>query len=198
MPNDAAGAPSTPPKTAKDGSTPPGAAEQQRSVTLPQLLAFVAFTIFVLCAVFTEKISGGATQVQRQAGISGSELDQLKLLTLYLIGFLLPSDALIRIGRNLLFSSVDDAVETKAAAEQAPSATLAQWLAFGTFVIAVIAAYISNALEITTREFEQILDTAQVLIAALLPSDAGLRFGRAVYHRASPPAGGVRTVAGKI
>jgi hypothetical protein len=36
---------------------------------------------------------------------------------------------------------------------------------------------------VSTTEFTQISEVARVLVVALVPSDAGIRFGRALYYR---------------
>jgi hypothetical protein len=106
-------------------------------------------------------------------------------LTMFLIGALLPSDALIRFGRNLLFQTVDDPDK---AAKHAPATTLAQLLGFATYVVVLALTLFA---QVSAEEFTQINEVARVLIVALLPSDAGIRFGRALYYRAgsTPPPG---------
>ena len=134
------------------------------SLTRPQIYAFVAFAIYAVLAL----ISSAVTE---------QELEQAGKLTMFLIGALLPSDALIRFGRNLLFQKVDDPDK---AAKYAPATTTAQTFAFATWGIVVLMALLPGVSE---REFTQIADVARVLIIALLPSDAGIRFGRALYFR---------------
>jgi hypothetical protein len=107
-------------------------------------------------------------------------------LTMFLIAALLPSDALIRFGRNLLFQTVD---EPDKAARYAPATTLAQILGFGTYLVVLMLTFFS---QVSADEFTQISEVARVLIVALLPSDAGIRFGRALYYRsASTPQPGL-------
>jgi hypothetical protein len=152
--------------------TPAGAPKKANTplLTIPQYLAFLAFVIFVVFALLSSQT----------AAVNPDELAELRKLTLFLIGALLPSDALIRFGRNLLFQTVDDA-DTKAA--QAPATTPAQLLAFGVFLIVALCTLVSNKF-VTAAEFGQVIDIARVLVIALLPSDAGIRFGRALYYRA--------------
>ncbi len=152
---------------------PADAATKQRpNVTVPQLLAFGAFLLFAVVALF--------------ASLSATEVEQMGKLTMFLVGALLPSDALIRFGRNLLFQKVDD---PDAAAKHAPATTLAQWLAFGTYAVALLLTLFDG---ISALEFTQINEVARVLIIALLPSDAGIRFGRALYYRSdSTPQPGI-------
>lgn len=148
------------------------------SLTVPQLLAVGAFLLFVALA-------GLATDTKEQdasLNLTGLEYDQLRTLTLILIGALLPSDAIIRYGRSILFSEVED---PDTAAEYAPATTTAQLLAVGVYLAVVIAMLAGNNI-ITGAEGKQILDVAQVLIIALLPSDAGIRFGRALILKKSP------------
>jgi hypothetical protein len=150
--------------TAPDGPPAQAAATKQRpNVTVPQMLAFGAFLLYALVALF--------------ATISDTEVEQMGKLTMFLIGALLPSDALIRFGRNLLFQKVD---EPDKAATYAPATTFAQWLAFGTYAVALL---LTLAPGVSAIEFTQINEVARVLIVALLPSDAGIRFGRALYYR---------------
>ena len=156
------------------GTTPPAQPErapkassgsgQRPNVTVPQLLAFGAFVLYAGVALF--------------ASISDTEVEEMGKLTMFLIAALLPSDALIRYGRNLLFQTVDD---PDTAAKYAPATTLAQWLAFGTYAIVLMLTLFS---QVSALEFTQINEVARVLIIALLPSDAGIRFGRAMYFRA--------------
>lgn len=146
------------------------------SLTVPQLLAFGAFGLYALLALFA---SDNAT-------VSSRELEEMGTLTMFLIGALLPSDALIRFGRNLLFQTVDD---PDAAAKYAPATTLAQILAFATYAVVLVLTLFS---QVSATEFTQINEVARVLILALLPSDAGIRFGRALYYRSgSTPQPGI-------
>jgi hypothetical protein len=149
---------------------------QRPNLTVPQLLAFGAFVLFALLALLA---SDGST-------VSPRELDEMGKLTMFLIGALLPSDALIRFGRNLLFQKVEDPDK---AAKHAPATTLAQILGFATYLVVLILTLFS---QVSDQEFTQINEVARVLIIALLPSDAGIRFGRALYYRAdSTPRPGI-------
>jgi hypothetical protein len=114
------------------------------------------------------------------AVVRPDELVEVRKFALFLIGALLPSEALIRFGRNLLFQTVEDA-DDKAA--QAPATTLAQLLAFAAFAIVAALTLVSNEI-VTATEFSQVNEVARVLVIALLPSDAAIRFGRALYYRA--------------
>ena len=161
-----------------DSATPAKTAKP--SLTRPQLLAFGAFILFVALAwLATDTDAKDASW-----NLNGVEYDQLRTLTLFLIGALLPSDAIIRYGRSILFSDVEDADK---AAEYAPATTTAQLLAVGVYLAAVIAMLAANNI-VTSGEGKQILDVAQVLIVALLPSDAGIRFGRALLLKNKAPA----------
>lgn len=153
-----------------------GGAGPRPNLTLPQLLAFGAFVLFALLALLASD----------SAAVSSLERQQMGTLTMFLIGALLPSDALIRFGRNLLFQKVDD---PDAAARYAPATTLAQLLGFATYVVVLALTLFS---QVSAEEFTQINEVARVLIVALLPSDAGIRFGRALYYRAgSTPQPGI-------
>ena len=155
--------------------TPSGSAARP-DLTVPQLLAFAAFVLFALLALLA---SDSAT-------VSTKELEEMGTLTMFLIGALLPSDALIRFGRNLLFQTIDNPDN---AAKYAPATTLAQMLAFGTYIVVLALTLLS---QVSQQEFTQINEVARVLIVALLPSDAGIRFGRALYYRAgSTPQPGI-------
>jgi hypothetical protein len=147
-------------------------------LTQPQLLAFGAFAVFVLIAVVAQ---GGRDSV---VDITPKELEEVRKLTLFLIGALLPSDALIRFGRNLLFQTVSD---PDPKAQNAPATTYAQWIAFGTYLVVIAMTLLSDQW-VSSDEFDQINEVARVLIVALLPSDAGIRFGRALYYRAPTTA----------
>jgi hypothetical protein len=142
-------------------------------LTQPQLLAFATFLVFIVFAIIA---SGKA-----DATVQPSELNEIRLFALFLIAALLPSDVLIRFGRNLLFQSLPQRAEG-ASPSDAPATTLAQWLAFAAFLIVAVLTLISNKI-VSTGEFGQINDVARVLVLALLPSDAGVRFARALYYR---------------
>jgi hypothetical protein len=148
---------------------PAAAAGSRPSLTVPQILAFVAFVTFVVLALFADE--------KPDATVSTAELQEVGTFTMFLIGAMLPSDALIRFGRNLLFQKVDDA---DTSAQYAPATTLAQILAFGAFVVIVLATIFK---QVSGEEFSRVIDVGRVLVIALLPSDAGIRFGRALYYR---------------
>jgi hypothetical protein len=74
---------------------------------------------------------------------------------------------------------VDDADK---AAKDAPASTLAQNLAFGVFLLIAITTLFSDKW-IDETEAPKIIDVARTLVVALLPSEAGIRFGRAIYLR---------------
>ncbi|MDX6682233.1 MAG: hypothetical protein QOG94_2272 [Solirubrobacteraceae bacterium] len=169
----------TPAATARPASAsgPPPGAKTHPTLTWPQILSFAAFVIFVALALVAEPDAG--------ATVSNAELREVATFTMFLIGAMLPSDALIRFGRNLLFQNVDKP-DTKA--KDAPATTLAQWLAFGAFVVVVLATLLAK---ISGDEFREVIEVARVLVVALLPSDAGIRFGRALYYRSpNTPAPG--------
>jgi hypothetical protein len=156
--------------------TAPQAAGSRPTLTVPQLLAFGAFVLYALLALLASD----------SASVSSAELDEMGTLTMFLIGALLPSDALIRLGRNLLFQTVDDPDQ---AAKYAPATTLAQILGFATYVVVLVLTLFA---QVSADEFRQINEVARVLIIALLPSDAGIRFGRALYFRSgSVPQPGI-------
>lgn len=142
----------------------------QPKLTRPMLYAFTAFVIFFLWSLFPN--SG-----HRALAVTPAEYEELKKFTLFFIGAILPSDALIRFGRNILFSSVEDA---DTAAKNAPATTLAQDLAFVAFLIVAALVLVSDKW-IDYTEAPKIIDVARTLVIALLPSDAGVRFGRAIY-----------------
>jgi hypothetical protein len=159
--------------------TPQTAGKRPR-LTVPQLCAFGAFGLYALLALLASD----------SAQVTSKELEEMGTLTMFLIGALLPSDALIRFGRNLLFQTVE--APDKAAA-YAPATTLAQMLGFATYLVVLALAFFS---QVSTQEFSQINEVARVLIVALLPSDAGIRFGRALYYRSSStPQPGIAQLA---
>jgi hypothetical protein len=155
----------------QDTQTP--SAKAKPSLTVPQILAVLAFLVFVILAW----LATDTKDPKADWNLTGLEYDQLRTVTLVLIAALLPSDALIRYGRSILFTQVDD---PDTAAEHAPSTTLAQILAFVVYGAVVVAMLAGNNI-VTQAEGEQILDVAQTLIIALLPSDAAIRFGRAMH-----------------
>lgn len=75
---------------------------------------------------------------------------------------------MIRGGRNILFTKVD---EPDDAATYAPATTLAQTLAMVVWR-AVVVASLARDDTVTGAEGTQIVDVAQTPIIALLPSDA--------------------------
>jgi hypothetical protein len=132
--------------------------------------AFAAFVIFFLLSLFPN--SG-----HRALAVTSAEYEELKKFTLFFIAAILPSDALVRFGRNILFSSVEDADK---AAKDAPASTVGQNLAFGVFLIVAVVILFSDKW-IDYTEAPKIIDVARTLVIALLPSEAGVRFGRAIY-----------------
>jgi hypothetical protein len=160
----------------EDETTP--SAKAKPSLTVPQLLAVGAFVVFVALAWFATDTA----KPDASWNLNGLEYDQLRTLTLVLIAALLPSDAIIRYGRSILFSEVDD---PDTAAKYAPATTRAQILAVVVYAVVVIAMLTKNNI-VTDAEGKQILDVAQVLIIALLPSDAAIRFGRAMSLKKTP------------
>jgi hypothetical protein len=132
--------------------------------------AFVAFLVFVAFAFLPNHGS-------RLIAVTPAEYGQLQKFLLFFIGALLPSDALIRFGRNILFSKVDD---PDAAAKDAPASTTAQNLAFGVFLTVALVILVSDSW-VDQSEAPRIIDAARTLVVALLPSDAAVRFGRALY-----------------
>ena len=99
------------------------------NLTVPQLLAFAAFGLYAALALFAND----------SAQVTTGELEEMGTFTMFLIGAMLPSDALIRFGRNLLFQKVDDPDKL---AKDAPATTLAQLLAFGAFVVVAALTFI--------------------------------------------------------
>jgi hypothetical protein len=167
-----------------DPKAPAPGAKTHPTLTWPQILSFAAFGIFILLAVIASP--------DPDATVTQGELKEVGTFTMFLIGAMLPSDALIRFGRNLLFQTVDKPDEK---AQYAPATTLAQCLAFGAFGLVVLATLIA---QIGDEEFKQVIEVGRVLVIALLPSDAGIRFGRALYYRspktATPGAAQMRRV----
>ncbi len=141
------------------------------SLTVAQILAFTAFGgVCILAGIAESTVTNG-------------EFDEVKRLAIFLIGALLPSDAVIRFGRNLFLRSNQDNTGTANAdpAEFRPT-TLAQLLAFSVFVVVLILTLVSNSI-VDEQEFKDLNEVAAFLIAALLPSEAAIRFGRALYLR---------------
>jgi hypothetical protein len=155
----------------RDDTTPPSS-NAKPSLTVPQICAVVAFAVFVALAW----LATDTKDPKADWNLNGLEYDQLRTLTLVLIAALLPSDALIRWGRNILFTKVDDPDD---AATYAPATTLAQILAMVIYGAVVVAMLVGNDI-VTQAEGKQIVDVAQTLIIALLPSDAVIRFARAI------------------
>jgi hypothetical protein len=166
--------PTATPSTSTPAPSGPTPTTQLKPLTLPQVLAFVAFLIFVALAF--------AADPKPTATVSTAEFDQVQKLTLFFIAALLPSDALVRFGRGIFFKS---APAGAGSASDTPPATIAQILAFVAFLIVVLLTLVKDNL-ISTDEFKQVNDVLRGLIIALLPSDAAVRFGRALYLRGLP------------
>lgn len=142
-------------------------------LTVPQLLAFVAFLALVGMSLLS---------------IAAGEYDALKRLCTFLIAALLPSDALIRFGRSRLMAATEGTEGGKNPENfpaQMQKATLPQVLAFATFLlmcgVAVLGAH-------SHGHFAALAEVASILIAALLPSEAVTRFGRALWLARAPVA----------
>jgi hypothetical protein len=149
-------------------------------LTVPQYLAFAAFLVVVLLAVLSLK------------RVSATEFHEIRKLAIFLIGALLPSDAAIRFGRSL-FVKGQTAVQKAAGAsdddigkvsEEFRATTLPQVLAFLTFLLMAALAVTGNSL--VDQKGKDLIDVAAFLIGALLPSEAGIRLGRALYLRNAP------------
>ncbi len=156
--------PAPPMKAGADDSRPHKSSATPK-LTVPQVAAFAAFGLFVFLAAFSDKT------------VTPAEYGKVEHLCIFLIAALLPSDALIRYGRSRFMRSVSD---QHRGAENFPAqmqvTTLAQMLALAAFVVVCIAAVIKV---FGPSDFTKIVDTASFLIAALLPSEAVVRFGRA-------------------
>jgi hypothetical protein len=173
----------TPPAGEAPPGMPPGSNGKQAppvrtntlpALTVPQWLAFVTFITFTLLAFVSDKTE------------KPDEYIQIRKLAVFLIAALLPSDAVIRFGRALFArGQADDptaSTTSSAPLEAMPMATVPQYLAFAAYVVVVLMTLVSNKW-VTTAEFKQINDVAVFLISALLPSEAVIRFGRALYLR---------------
>jgi hypothetical protein len=144
-------------------------------LTLPQTLAFAAFVILVGLALVD------------QSTLGVSEFDALKRLCIFLIAALLPSDALIRFGRSRLMAATETAAEGGKDPQTFPAtmqkATLPQLLAFAAFVVICVVALFEKHIH---GHFAQVAEVASILIAALLPSEAVTRVGRALWLAKAP------------
>ena len=109
--------------------------------------------------------------------VTPAEYTQLRDFTIFFITALLPSDALIRFGRGILFRYISNAKEV---ADATPRATLPQILAFGAFLLFVLITVLSDKF-VTDDEYKNIADVVRHLIVALLPSEALIRVGRGIY-----------------
>jgi hypothetical protein len=119
--------------------------------------------------------------------VAPPEYSRLQDLCIFLIAALLPSDALIRFGRARFMRDATGDPGNQRRKEDFPNSmpatTLPQVLAFASFVVVCLIAipnWFSTA---------HVIDIARVdsyLIAALLPSEAVVRFGRAHWLKAVP------------
>lgn len=143
-------------------------------LTAAQLLALAAFLIFAGLAFLPD------------TRVSDGEFDEIRKLAVFLIGALLPSDVVIRFGRALFVRGQEDDSQASTISENPtsamPHATIPQYAAFVAFAAVVVAALWTRTL-ISGDEFSDINDVAVFLIAALLPSEATVRFARALYLR---------------
>ena len=145
-------------------------------LTVPQLLAFLAFVILAAMTLF------------KQSTVGASEYDALKRLCIFLIAALLPSDALIRFGRSRLMAATEDVAggkDPQGFPAKMQKATLAQVLAFATFLVMCVIAILGAH---NHGHFGQVAEVASILIAALLPSEAVTRVGRALWLARAPQA----------
>jgi hypothetical protein len=165
-----------------NGSTPPVAGGSALpDLTVPQYLAFAAFLVVVILGVLHE------------TRVDPAEFREVRKLAIFLIGALLPSDAVIRFGRSLFLKAARvKAIEAAEKAEgsddpadQFVATTTAQILAFATFCIISLLTLLNDPL-IDTPKGHDVVKVAVFLIAALLPSEAGIRFGRSLYLRSAP------------
>jgi hypothetical protein len=142
--------------------------------TVAWIFATAAALLYVLAALLPERPSA-------LIAMTDAEYEELRKFTIFFITALLPSDALIRFGRNLLFRSIKN---PKEAAADAPRYTLPQALAFVAFLAILAAAVLSDTF-VDSVEFANINDVLRTLVVALLPSEALIRVGRALYLRGS-------------
>jgi len=155
-------------------------------VTVAQGLAFGAFVLFGALAAFGER------------SVTAEESADLKKLCIFLIAALLP--------QTRSFGSADrgswppatprhrrardeeqGAQQTLASAFPArmPRTTLGQLLAAATFGVVCGVALCHNS---SGPQFGEVAETASYLIAALLPSEATVRFARSLWLRQVPTA----------
>ena len=137
---------------------------------LAWIFAAVAALVFVGVGLLPDKPDDALS-------VTPAEYTQLRDFTIFFIGALLPSDALIRFGRGILFRYIDNA---KAVAAATPAATLPQKLAFGAFLVFAGITVLTDK-HITEPEYKNIYDVVKFLIVALLPSEAIIRIGRGIY-----------------
>lgn len=136
------------------------------------ILATVAAAVFVLIALVPDNPDD-------VLAVTPAEYAELRTFTIFFITALLPSDALIRFGRGILFRTITNA---KQAAQDAPRATLPQILAFVAFLLFAAVTLFDDTF-ITHDEWTNIYDVVKYLIVALLPSEAVIRVGRALFLR---------------
>jgi hypothetical protein len=156
------------------GAPAPVAQKNIPAMPVAWILATVAAIIFVLIAFLPEN-------PEDSLSVLPEEYTELRNFTIFFIAALLPSDAAIRFGRGILFRTIGNAKET---ADQAPRATLPQILAFVMFLIFAVVTVVDDKL-ITHDEYKNIYDVAKYLIVSLLPSEAIVRVGRALFLRNS-------------
>lgn len=161
------------PLTTNSSDNKPWKSSPTPKLTVPQLLAFAAFVILALMTLV------------KHSAVGPSEYDGLKRLCIFLIAALLPSDALIRFGRSRLMAATEDTESAASFPSQMQSTTLGQLLGFATFVVMCLVAIFGSY---SHGHFAQLAEVASILIAALLPSEAVTRFGRALWLARTPAA----------
>jgi hypothetical protein len=163
------------PSAATGTTAQPVATKNVPATPVPWILAGLAAAVFIALAFLPDKLSD-------DIAVTPGEYKNFRDFTIFFIGALLPSDAVIRFGRGILFRTIGNAKEVAA---EAPRATMPQYIAFVAFLAFAAVTVFSDKL-ITDSEYRQIYDVVQFLIVALLPSEAVIRVGRALYLRDSP------------
>jgi hypothetical protein len=160
-------APAAPPQQA-----PPTKVADKNVPQAPWAWIFAAVAVAIFAAVGLLPNKPGDS-----LAVTPAEYTQLRDFTIFFITALLPSDALIRFGRGILFRDIANA---KDVADTTPRATVPQILAFLAFLLMVAVTVLSDKL-ITADEYKNISDVVRHLIVALLPSEALIRVGRGIY-----------------
>jgi hypothetical protein len=163
----------------------PIAQRQMPEFTWPQRLALFVVVAYVILVALPN------------SAVNSEELDELKKLAILVIAGLLPSDGVIRFARSHYAAKREEEEEkgtgdTKKAKEkvkdeleQTPMTTPIQIGVVGLFLVAAALAILFDG---AITDFSSAVEVAAFGVVALMPSEAVIRVGRALYAKGTPGA----------